>query len=99
MGNKILANHGITHDCSIFPAGRAHGGLPSFSKAIPSILSYKGVQIKEFPTNTISTPLAHGFFLEEDILDLPYKLINYFTLNSDYIMTYFHPRDLIQNNQ
>lgn len=91
---EILAHHGITHDCSIFPAGRAHGGLPSFSKAIPSILSYKGVQIKEFPINTTNTPFGPWIFSGGGYFRLtPYKLIKHWTLNSNYIMTYFHPRD------
>jgi len=50
---EILAELGIEIDCSVFPAGRAHGGLPQYGHAKPSILSYQGIELKEFPINTI----------------------------------------------
>ena len=46
---EILHNNGITHDCSVFPAGRAHGGMPAFSESVPSYIKYNGVIIKELP--------------------------------------------------
>ena len=42
----------IEKDASVFPAGRAHGGMPLYNKAIPSILHYNGAKLKEFPINT-----------------------------------------------
>ena len=44
---EILCENGITHDCSIFPASRAHGGLPKYKKAMPSKLLVNGKEIKE----------------------------------------------------
>ena len=53
MAFEALYDLGIEIDASIFPAGRAHGGMPSFKFAKPSILQFNGVKIKEFPINTI----------------------------------------------
>ena len=46
---ETLADLGIKYDSSIFPAHHAHGGMPSFPKAAPTILSYQGIELKEFP--------------------------------------------------
>jgi len=91
---EALHELGITKDSSLFPAIRAHGGLPSFSSSIPSIIEYNGIKLKEFPINT------HTFFGKQLIFSgggyfrlLPYKIIEKWTLQSNYVMTYFHPRD------
>jgi peptidoglycan-N-acetylglucosamine deacetylase len=91
---EVLHELGITKDSSIFPAGRAHGGLPSYGTAIPSIIEYNGLNLKEFPINThaiLGKPFIFsggGYFRL-----LPYEIIKKFTLQSTYVMTYFHPRD------
>lgn len=91
---EVLYELGITTDSSVFPANRAHGGLPSYTTAEPSILKYNGVQLKEFPVNTHSVfgkPIVFsggGYFRL-----LPYGMIKNFTQKSRYVMTYFHPRD------
>ena len=91
---EVLHELGITKDSSVFPAGRAHGGLPSYSLAIPSIIDYNGIKLKEFPVNThniLGKPFIFsggGYFRL-----LPYKTIQKWTLKSKYVMTYFHPRD------
>ena len=91
---EILYELGITKDLSIFPAGRAHGGLPSYSNPVPSILKYNGVKLKEFPINThniLGKPIIFsggGYFRL-----LPYSFIKSWTIESKYVMTYFHPRD------
>jgi len=36
---ELLAAQGIEIDCSIFPAARAHGGMPSYSQSVPSSVS------------------------------------------------------------
>jgi polysaccharide deacetylase family protein (PEP-CTERM system associated) len=90
----VLIKNGITIDSSVFPALRAHGGFEKFGSANPSIIEHNGLIIKEFPINTHS-------ILGKDIIFsgggyfrlLPYGLIKSFTKKSDYIMTYFHPRD------
>ena len=46
---EILADLGIKYDSSIFPAHHAHGGMPTFGSAAPTILSYQGIEMKEFP--------------------------------------------------
>ena len=91
---EVLHELGITKDSSVFPASRAHGGLPSYKSAIPSIIQYNGIKLKEFPINThkvLGKPFIFsggGYFRL-----LPYKIIKNWTDQSNYIMTYFHPRD------
>ena len=91
---EVLHELGITKDSSVFPAGRSHGGLPSYAQAEPSILKYNGIQLKEFPINT-NTILGKPFIFSGGgyFRLLPYELIKSFTKNSDYVMSYFHPRD------
>tara|TARA_B100000614_G_C14506077_1_gene476599 strand:+ start:312 stop:1160 length:849 start_codon:yes stop_codon:yes gene_type:complete len=91
---EVLHQLGIEFDSSIFPAGRAHGGMPSYKLAKPSILRYNGIQLKEFPINTDyllgkSLIFSGGGYFRL----IPYKLIKYYTKKTDYVMTYFHPRD------
>ena len=91
---EVLANNGITHDCSIFPAGRAHGGFPTYNYSKPSIIRYNGIEIKEFPINTYKFFFLNTIFSGGGYFRIfPYFLIKKFTSNSPYIMTYFHPRD------
>ena len=91
---EVLHELGITKDSSVFPAGRAHGGLPSYSSAIPSIIEYNGIKLKEFPINT-HTILGKPFIFSGGgyFRLLPYKTIKNWTIQSNYVMTYFHPRD------
>ena len=90
--------NGITHDSSVFPAVRAHGGFPSFKETKPTLLKYNGVVIKEFPINTVNIfgkrliYSGGGYFRA-----LPYWLIRKWASKSDYVMTYFHPRDFDPN--
>ena len=91
---EVLHELGIEIDSSVFPASRAHGGFSQYGVAQPSLLNYNGIQLKEFPINTASTfnkPLIFsggGYFRL-----LPYSAIKYLTNKSDYVMSYFHPRD------
>ena len=91
---EVLHELGIEIDASVFPAGRAHGGLPEYNEAKPSILQYNGIQLKEFPINThqiFGKPLIFsggGYFRL-----LPFKYIKSWSSSADYVMTYFHPRD------
>jgi polysaccharide deacetylase family protein (PEP-CTERM system associated) len=91
---EVLHELGITKDSSVFPAGRSHGGLPSYARSEPSILKYNGIQLKEFPINT-HTILGKPFIFSGGgyFRLLPYELIKSFTKKSDYVMSYFHPRD------
>lgn len=91
---EILYELGIEKDLSVFPAGRAHGGMPSYRKSIPSILKYNGIKLKEFPINTYSFLGKPIIFSGGGYFRLfPYKFINTWTKKSEYVMTYFHPRD------
>lgn len=92
---EVLHELGIEIDSSVFPTGRAHGGMPSYGVAEPSILQYKGIELKEFPINT------HTLFGKTFIYSgggyfrlVPYPLLKKFTAKDDYVMTYIHPRDL-----
>jgi polysaccharide deacetylase family protein (PEP-CTERM system associated) len=91
---EIIHELGIEIDCSIFPANRAHGGIPNFGFAKPSRISYNGISLKELPINTKSflglqiVYSGGGYFRL-----VPYPLIKKWTAESDYVMSYFHPRD------
>lgn len=91
---EVLYELGITIDSSVFPAGRSHGGLPTYKTATPSLLKYNGAALKEFPINThaiLGKPMIFsggGYFRL-----FPYELIKAWTKKSKYTMTYFHPRD------
>lgn len=91
---EVLVENGIEIDCSVFPAPRAHGGFPSYGTCEPSIISYNGISIKEFPisyTKILNKPIIFsggGYFRL-----FPYSMIKQWTKQSDYMMTYLHPRD------
>lgn len=91
---ETLVELGIEIDCSIFPAARSHGGFPSYGMPYPSILELNGVQIKELPINYSSIFSKSLIFSGGGYFRLlPYGLIKKWTNQSDYVMTYFHPRD------
>ena len=93
-----LIKQNIEIDCSIFPANRAHGGFADFSTNVPSIISAEHGLIKELPINTfqiLKNPIIFsggGYFRL-----LPYPIIKNLVSKSDYVMTYFHPRDFDPN--
>ena len=91
---EVIHELGITKDSSVFPASRSHGGLPSYNLAIPSIIEYNGIKLKEFPINT-HTILGKPFIFSGGgyFRLLPYQIIENWTRQSNYVMTYFHPRD------
>ncbi len=91
---EIISKAGIEIDCSVFPAARAHGGLPSYGFSGPSIIKYKDVELKELPISIYSYFNKSFVFSGGGYFRLfPYRLIKHWTKSSDYIMTYFHPRD------
>ena len=91
---EVLHRLGIKNDCSVFPASRAHGGIPDYSVARPSLIKYESVTLNSLPINTtkiLGQNIVYsggGYFR---LLPLWY-LRRRFT-NDNYIMTYFHPRD------
>ena len=89
-----LLESGILIDCSIFPAGRAHGGFASFGSAQPAWVRWRGGRLKEFPINTRSVLGNDVVFSGGGYFRLfPYTLIRAWTRDTPYLMTYFHPRD------
>ena len=95
---EILYELGIEIDSSVFPAGRAHGGMPNYGVAKPSILKYNGIQLKEFPINTRKVMGKSLIYSGGGYFRLtPYCLLKNWTRNDDYVMTYLHPRDLDPN--
>lgn len=93
---EILSELGITTDCSVFPAHHAHGGMPSFTNPIPSIIEYNGCRIKEFPV-TIKHLAGKPFIFSGGgyFRLVPYPLIKRWTSQSpEYMLSYIHPRDL-----
>jgi polysaccharide deacetylase family protein (PEP-CTERM system associated) len=92
---EVLYELGIEVDSSVFPASRSHGGMPSYGVSTPSILEYNGIKLKEYPINT------YRVFGKDIIFSgggyfriMPYTLLKKWTKNSDYVMSYMHPRDL-----
>ena len=90
----VMAEVGIKADASIFPAIRAHGGMPSFPFNFPCSIEHNGITIKEFPINYnlmagIRTVLTGGGYFRF----WPYNVIKHYTNKSPYVMSYFHPRD------
>jgi polysaccharide deacetylase family protein (PEP-CTERM system associated) len=91
---EILIEQGIEFDSSIFPATRGHGGFADFGAAQPTVIECAGGSLKEFP-------ISLGRIFGKQIVFsgggyfrlLPYRTIQGLTLKSDYMMTYFHPRD------
>lgn len=95
---EILASEGIERDASIFPAKRDFGGFDSFPTASPTIISYNGGRLKEFPiclASLLGKQVAYsggGYFRM-----FPYWLIRKLMKENEYVMTYFHIGDFLQN--
>lgn len=90
----ILVELGFKYDCSIFPAGHDYGGFQGYGKAQPSILNLQSGTLKEFPINTKKILGKDIVFSGGGYFRLfPYYLIKKWSLESQYLMTYFHPRD------
>ena len=91
---EVIKELGIEYDSSIFPAVRSHGGLKINKLDKPCIISYKNVKIKEFPINTNSILNTKYVFSGGGYFRIiPYFMLKRFFKKSDYVMTYFHPRD------
>jgi len=95
---EVLKELGIEYDASIFPAQREDGGFNDFSESTPLIINYKGMSMKEFPMSVDSflgnkfVATGGGYFRF-----FPYWMIKKIAANSNYTMTYFHPRDFDPN--
>lgn len=93
---EILAELGIRYDCSVFPAHHAHGGMPSYGKAVPSIIRHGDMEMMEFPVNVKEIAGRHVIFSGGGYFRLfPYPLIKRWSRESgNYLLSYIHPRDL-----
>ena len=91
---EVLAKNDIEVDCSIFPANRAHGGLPTYNIALPSVLEFEAGSLKSLPINT-TTILGRGLVYSGGgyFRLLPSSFLAHRFRRDKYIMTYFHPRD------
>ncbi len=91
--NELL-ELGIEIDCSIFPAKRSHGSFPSFGHSEPTIVKTKNGELKELPIN-FNNILGLNFIFSGGgyFRLLPYWLIKLNMKNTNYAMSYFHPRD------
>lgn len=93
---EILHDLGIEVDCSVFPAHHAHGGFASYGKAEPGIIEVNGKRIKEFPISCREMGGSHIIYQGGGYFRLfPYTLIKRWAKqDSDYLLSYIHPRDL-----
>lgn len=91
---EVLAENGITTDCSIFPGARDFGGFPEFTEAAPCMVSHNGIELKELPislANVAGKKLAYsggGYFRM-----LPYWFVKKLVREHDYNMMYMHVHD------
>ena len=91
----VMAEEGIKYDSSVFPANRAHGGLPQFTTDQPcKVITKKGYEIIELPMNTASI-LSRKFVFSGGgyFRLLPEWYLKKLFKSQEYVMTYFHPRD------
>jgi polysaccharide deacetylase family protein (PEP-CTERM system associated) len=91
----VMAEEGIKYDSSVFPANRAHGGLPQFTTDQPcKVITKKGYEIIELPMNTASL-LGQKFVFSGGgyFRLLPEWYLKKLCKSQEYVMTYFHPRD------
>lgn len=93
---ETLHELGITTDCSVFPASHAHGGMPSYTEQVPSLIEYNGIQIEEFPVTFKDIAGKHLIYSGGGYFRLfPYPLIKKWSKEQEkYLMSYIHPRDL-----
>lgn len=93
---EVLAECGIERDASVFPAVRDFGGFSSFGYKEPVLITYEGVQIKEFPICTATLfgkEFAYsggGYFRF-----FPLWFVKKEMQKVNYSMCYFHIGDLL----
>ncbi|QFG53733.1 polysaccharide deacetylase family protein [Chryseobacterium sp.] len=93
---EILSQCGIKRDASVFPAVRDFGGFAAFEHKMPTLITYNGCVLKEFPVSTIKLlggEVAYsggGYFRF-----FPLSFIRKQMKKQSYSMTYFHIGDLI----
>ena len=89
-----LVELGFTTDCSVFPARRDDGGMPSYKYGEPCVLEHNGMQLKEFPINPYEVAGRRLVYSGGGYFRLfPYWMIKYLTSRQEYVMSYLHPSD------
>lgn len=91
---EILFELGFEIDCSIFPSTRGHGGFSSFGYGKACKIKYNDSELIELPINITkflnwNYVFSGGGYFRFFPMWLLLKLFK----NSEYVMTYFHPRD------
>ena len=91
-----LVRSGIEIDCSVFAANRSHGGLPTLHNAVtPFNLEVGEGTLKCLPLNVVKVLNKNFVFSGGGYFRItPFWVSSILIENSDYVMTYFHPRDL-----
>lgn len=91
---ETLIKHGIQIDCSVFPAYHDFGGFPEIGKSKPFLIESNGSFLKEFPMSLGSILGKKAILTGGGFFRLfPYYFIKNSMDKSNYVMTYFHPRD------
>lgn len=96
---EVLAENGITRDASVFPTNRDIGGFPHFGHQEPTRITYKGIELKEFPialTKVLGKKIAYsggGYFRI-----LPWGFVKRQMTNSNYNLAYIHIEDILPEN-
>ena len=89
-----LLKQGIEKDCSVFPEKCSHGGLHKFGYSEPAYIERENGKLKEFPINLHKILGKNIIFSGGGYFRLiPYPLLKHFMNKSNYVMSYFHPRD------
>lgn len=96
---EVLARNGIQIDCSVFPASRSHGGFPMFPADGPCIIeTADGQTLRAFPISFGNILGRRVVFSGGGYFRLfPLLFLKRWFEQSNYIMTYFHPRDFDPN--
>lgn len=90
----VLAELGFKYDCSMFPAARDYGGMPTYGIGEPRTIDHDGYLFKEFPINPADILGRKVVFSGGGYFRLfPYWLVKTLTEHQEYTMTYFHPSD------
>jgi hypothetical protein len=91
----ILMSEGVCYDSSVMPHKHSHGGIPKFGHLDPFRIELVGGIMREFPMSVrnfriFTLPFSGGGYFRI----LPRLMLRRFFDSSDYVMTYFHPRDI-----
>lgn len=91
---ELLIENEIEYDCSIFPAPRAHGGIPDAGISGPAKIALQSGTLKCFPMNAVTLFGTSFVFSGGGYFRLlPRSYLRYLFAREPYVMTYFHPRD------